>query len=86
MDCRTHGDCRTAQFTWMDNKLDAGSNYYYVRVLQRDGQIAWSSPIWVNYKPRQCHTVGQLFREDSVFATIAQVTGGVMRCRLRSRK
>ncbi len=48
----TKPDKRTAQFTWMDNKTDAGSSYYYVRVMQRDGQIAWSSPIWVNYKPR----------------------------------
>jgi hypothetical protein len=23
--------------------------YYYVRVQQSDGQLAWSSPIWVNY-------------------------------------
>jgi hypothetical protein len=24
-----------------------GANYYYVRVLQVDDQIAWGSPIWV---------------------------------------
>ena len=23
------------------------ANYYYVRVRQRDGQWAWSTPIWV---------------------------------------
>jgi hypothetical protein len=32
--------------------MDAGVSFYYVRVMQRDGQMAWSSPIWVNYKPR----------------------------------
>ena len=48
----TKPDKRTAQFTWMDNKLNVGLSYYYVRVAQRDGQLAWSSPIWVNYKPR----------------------------------
>ena len=25
-------------------------NYYYVRVVQRDGARAWSSPIWVSYE------------------------------------
>ena len=33
------------QFT--DKDFEAGSNYYYVRVVQNDGQVAWSSPIWV---------------------------------------
>jgi hypothetical protein len=25
----------------------AGEHYYYVRVEQEDGNVAWSSPIWV---------------------------------------
>ena len=25
--------------------------YYYLRVIQEDGHIAWSSPIWVDYIP-----------------------------------
>ena len=25
--------------------------YYYIRVIQEDGHIAWSSPIWVDYIP-----------------------------------
>jgi hypothetical protein len=25
--------------------------YYYLRVLQEDGHMAWSSPIWVDYIP-----------------------------------
>ena len=24
-----------------------GENRYYVRVIQRDGNMAWSSPVWV---------------------------------------
>ncbi len=35
----------TAEYT--DRNFEAGSNYYYVRVVQNDGQVAWSSPIWV---------------------------------------
>ncbi len=37
------------EFTDKDGGSKAGTQYYYVRLLQSDGQIAWSSPIWVNY-------------------------------------
>ena len=30
-----------------DDKAERDTDYYYVRVRQRDGQWAWSSPIWV---------------------------------------
>jgi hypothetical protein len=30
-----------------DDKPERDTDYYYVRVRQRDGQWAWSSPIWV---------------------------------------
>ena len=30
-----------------DNEPERDTDYYYVRVRQRDGQWAWSSPIWV---------------------------------------
>jgi hypothetical protein len=26
------------------------THYYYLRVLQTDGNMAWSSPIWVTFK------------------------------------
>jgi hypothetical protein len=41
---------RTVEFRYQDTKLDSGVSYYYVRAQQKDGQIAWSSPIWINYK------------------------------------
>lgn len=31
----------------LDKELTTGTDYYYVRVLQEDGGMAWSSPIWV---------------------------------------
>ncbi|MGH9657544.1 MAG: DUF3604 domain-containing protein, partial [Bryobacteraceae bacterium] len=34
-------------FTFVDSQPPAGESYYYVRVLQVDDQMAWSSPIWV---------------------------------------
>jgi len=27
----------------------AGERYYYVHVVQADGQQAWSSPIWIRH-------------------------------------
>ena len=38
---------REVSFTFVDNERAAGESYYYVRVMQVDDQIAWSSPIWV---------------------------------------
>ena len=27
-----------------------GSAHYHVRLVQDDGQIAWSTPIWIEYR------------------------------------
>jgi hypothetical protein len=35
--------------TWTDPRAAAGSHYFYVRVEQADGQLAWGSPMWVDY-------------------------------------
>jgi hypothetical protein len=35
---------------YVDNSASAGESYYYVRVEQTDGQLAWSSPIWTRRK------------------------------------
>ncbi len=33
--------------TWfVDDQPERDTDYYYVRVRQRDGQWAWTSPIW----------------------------------------
>jgi histidinol dehydrogenase len=37
--------------TYLDNQPTQGTSYYYVRVMQTDGQMAWASPIWVTWKP-----------------------------------
>ena len=36
--------------TFSDPKMLEGENRYYVRVIQRDGNMAWSSPVWVTEK------------------------------------
>jgi hypothetical protein len=38
---------KEASFTFVDNQAGPGDSYYYVRVIQVDDQMAWSSPIWV---------------------------------------
>ncbi len=37
-------------FSFVDKGDAAARHYYYVRLLQEDGMIAWSSPFFVNYK------------------------------------
>ncbi len=37
------------EFTYRDTEPGRGESYYYVRVQQRDRNLAWSSPVWVNY-------------------------------------
>jgi hypothetical protein len=36
-----------ADFEFRDSDSRPGESYYYVRVQQKEGQLAWSSPIWV---------------------------------------
>jgi hypothetical protein len=36
-------------FEYRDADIKAGESYYYVRVEQAAGELAWSSPIWVQY-------------------------------------
>ncbi|MGA2132099.1 MAG: hypothetical protein ABSH50_07405 [Bryobacteraceae bacterium] len=38
---------RRAQFSYVDAHPVAGENRYYVRVEQEDGNLAWSSPVWI---------------------------------------
>ena len=37
---------READFTFVDMDPPEGRSYYYVRVIQEDEEIAWSSPVW----------------------------------------
>ena len=38
---------RKTQFTYVDAHPVTGENRYYVRVEQEDGNLAWSSPVWI---------------------------------------
>jgi hypothetical protein len=37
---------RACELTFTDTAPLAGRSYYYVRVIQKDEEIAWSSPVW----------------------------------------
>ena len=41
---------RDASFTWTEKEVPLGTTSYWIRVLQKDGAIAWSSPIFVTRK------------------------------------
>ena len=38
------------ELDWQDRDFGPGTHLYYVRVHQSDGQIAWSSPLWISKK------------------------------------
>ena len=38
---------REVRFNYEDAPGGPGESYYYVRVIQTNEQMAWSSPIWV---------------------------------------
>lgn len=45
------GGTDTLEGTWTDGEAVAGENRYYLRVEQSDGNMAWSSPLWIDHRP-----------------------------------
>ena len=41
------GGTAELEFSYVDNDPPAGENYYYIRVEQQNGELAWASPVWV---------------------------------------
>jgi hypothetical protein len=37
---------------YRERSLSPGQHYYYVRLEQQDRNMAWASPIWINYAPK----------------------------------
>ena len=46
------GNATEARFTFVDPSPRPGVNPYWVRVVQEDQEMAWSSPIFVDFNPR----------------------------------
>ena len=40
------------EFQYADQDQAPGESYYYLRVAQQDGEMAWGSPVWVNYEAK----------------------------------
>lgn len=43
------GTGESAVLNYRDATLTSGEHYYYVRMEQEDGNVAWASPIWIKY-------------------------------------
>lgn len=41
---------REAELSFVDRQPLATRSYYYVRIVQKDGEMAWSSPVWFGAK------------------------------------
>jgi hypothetical protein len=41
---------RDVDFQWADNEGVNGRHFYYIRLQQDDGMLAWSSPLFINYQ------------------------------------
>jgi hypothetical protein len=44
-------DAPAIEIKYTDMEPERGLNYYYFRIQQDDGEIAWVSPFWINYEP-----------------------------------
>jgi hypothetical protein len=38
------------QGRWTDPQPGQGVHYYYLRLVQEDGELAWASPMWIDYR------------------------------------
>lgn len=41
-------DGNNAEFTFRDTEPLTGRSYYYMRVTQQDGEMGWTSPVWID--------------------------------------
>ncbi len=41
------GGAAEMRFSFVDNEPPPGESWYYIRVEQEDGELAWASPVWV---------------------------------------
>jgi hypothetical protein len=44
---------QTVRFQYTDMEPEQGTSFYYVRVEQEDGNLAWASPVWIKYKGKK---------------------------------
>lgn len=44
------GGSAEVRFSFVDNEPKSGESWYYIRVEQEDGELAWASPVWVTIR------------------------------------
>ena len=44
------GGAAELEFSYVDNDPPAGESWYYIRVEQENGELAWASPVWVTVR------------------------------------
>ena len=49
---KTAPNSDTAEFDFTDTASGTGTSWYYVRVIQADRNMAWSSPVWATFTAR----------------------------------
>jgi hypothetical protein len=47
------GTGRELELEYGNTERPQATDYYYVRVIQNDGEMAWSSPIWITCRGRK---------------------------------
>ncbi len=47
----TRPGTKQVSLEFTDRNFGPGESWYYARVLQEDGQMAWCSPVWISRKP-----------------------------------
>jgi hypothetical protein len=46
----TRPGTKQVSLEFADRDFSQGESWYYARVLQEDGQLAWSSPVWITQR------------------------------------
>lgn len=72
--------------------IDRPDNFFYVRVAQKNGALAWSSPIWVSFLPEHPQAQGKLYweTEDDLFFGVTRgkksfMSGDILQLNCRNR-
>jgi len=74
---RGRPDGRSCRFTWRPEEPPPDGTYYQLRVRQADGEMAWSTPVWIRPGPPQ-RAPDAVFarRELAVILAYASVLNG----------
>ncbi|MHC4871481.1 MAG: CehA/McbA family metallohydrolase domain-containing protein [Planctomycetota bacterium] len=50
------GESEKFSASYTDKDIPKGTNYYYLRVIQENDDLAWSSPVWVDYTGKEINS------------------------------